>query len=65
MNVSGLAAGLCPGALLVANVTVGAGLYRLGAVVAAAVAVLCGLLVLAGLVSAVGPAVEQPAQDAI
>jgi len=65
MNRSGLTAGLYPGALLTTNIAVGAGLYSLGAVVAAAVVLLCGLLVLAGFVSAVGPAVRRPARDAV
>jgi len=54
MDVSGLAAGLYPTALVAVNLGVGAALYREGAVVSALLLSLCGLFVLAGAVSALG-----------
>ncbi len=65
MNLTGLTATVYPGALVGANVAVGAGLYRLGALAAAALVLLCGLFVLAGIVSAARPTLQQPSEGTV
>ena len=65
MNLTGLTASLYPGALVGANVAVGAGLYRLGALAAAALVLLCGVFVLAGIVSAPRPTPQQPLEGTV
>lgn len=60
MNVVGLAAALYPAGLVAANFGIGAVLFLVGAPVTAGILVLCGLFVLAGIVSAVRPTLQQP-----
>ena len=65
MHQTGLTASLYPAVLVGANVAVGAGLYRLGALAAAALVLLCGLFVLAGIVSAARPTPQQPLEGTV
>ena len=65
MNITGFTASLYPGALVSANVAVGAGLYRLGALAAAALVLLCGILVLAGIVSAAKPTLQHSFKESV
>jgi hypothetical protein len=55
MNSTGLAHRLYPGVLAGANLAAGVVLYRADAPVTAGIVTLCGLLVLAGIVSTLRP----------